>query len=185
MRVRRLVVAVHRDLGYLCAALTVVYAVSGVAVNHIDDWNPSYSVSVEQLQLGTLPPEPEDAAAAVLDRLAVTEAPRSVVRMGSGEVKVFLEDRTLTVDGASGIVTDERVRPRPGLWETNFLHLNRGKGLWTWIADVYAAALLVLACTGIFIVPGRKGLGGRGRWLLLAGVVIPLAYLVVVAWTGR
>ena len=156
-----------------------------MAVNHIDDWNPSYTVTIEQLQVGALPPGPEAAAAAVLDRLAITEPPRSVVRMGSGEVKVFLEDRTLTVDRAAGVVTDERVRPRAGLWEANFLHLNRGKGLWTWIADAYAVALLVLACTGVFILPGRKGLGGRGRWLLLAGVVLPVAYLVVVAWAGR
>ena len=35
---------VHRDLGYLCAGLTVIYVISGVAVNHIADWNPSFDV---------------------------------------------------------------------------------------------------------------------------------------------
>ncbi len=181
MRLRRLVVAVHRDLGYLCAGLTVLYAISGVAVNHVEDWNPSYSVTVREVEVGALPEGPEDAAAAVLGRLDVDEEPRAVVRMDSGLVKVFLADRTLSIDPGAGVVTDENVTPRPGLWEANFLHLNRGKGLWTWYADLYAVALLVLAVTGIFVVPGRKGLGGRGRWLLLAGLVVPLAYLILAA----
>ena len=33
----------HRDIGYLAVGLTVVYAISGVAVNHRADWNPSYT----------------------------------------------------------------------------------------------------------------------------------------------
>ena len=45
----------------------------------------------------------------------------------------------------------------------NFLHLNHGKGFWTWFADLYAVGLAILACTGIFIITGKKGLGGRGR----------------------
>ena len=53
----------------------------------------------------------------------------------------------------------------------------------TWIADVYAAGLALLACTGIFILTGKKGLGGRGRWLLLAGLAVPLIYLVLVVWS--
>ncbi len=36
--------AIHRDLGYLCFGLTIVYVISGVAVNHVDSWNPSYRV---------------------------------------------------------------------------------------------------------------------------------------------
>jgi len=39
---RKLIIATHRDVGYFFAGLTVLYAVSGVAVNHIDDWNPSH-----------------------------------------------------------------------------------------------------------------------------------------------
>ena len=35
---------IHRDIGYLCFGLTIIYAVSGVAVNHIHSWNPTYKV---------------------------------------------------------------------------------------------------------------------------------------------
>src|ERR1700733_12468822 len=30
--------AVHRDCGYLAIGFTVIYAVSGIAQNHIEDW---------------------------------------------------------------------------------------------------------------------------------------------------
>jgi hypothetical protein len=36
---------IHRDLGYVCVGLTLVYAVSGVAVNHVRDWNPNYRIT--------------------------------------------------------------------------------------------------------------------------------------------
>ena len=28
---------IHRDVGYLVVGLTLIYAISGIAVNHIDD----------------------------------------------------------------------------------------------------------------------------------------------------
>ena len=46
---RRVNNVLHRDLGYLLVGLTLVYAVSGVAVNHVGDFNPSYSTVQEDL----------------------------------------------------------------------------------------------------------------------------------------
>jgi hypothetical protein len=183
LKLRRLIIATHRDVGYFFAGLTVIYAVSGVAVNHIEDWNPTYVIRTEVREVGPLP---EGGAAAVgaevLERLHITERPTSVVRMAPDELKVFLEQRTLTVSLPGGRVADETVRRRFALFEANYLHLNHGKGFWTWFADLYAVGLLVLAGTGIFIITGKKGLGGRGRWLLLGGLAIPIAYLMVAVW---
>jgi hypothetical protein len=180
MRLRKLVIATHRDVGYLLAGMTVLYAISGVAVNHIDDWNPNYVLRSDSVSVGVLDDAPRfELAAEVLDRMNVAEEPREVVRMAPDELKIFLEGRTLTVDLGRGEVHDEVFRRRFGFFETNYLHLNRGKGIWTWIADVYAVGLALLACTGIFIITGKKGLGGRGLVLLIIGLAIPLAYL---AW---
>ena len=44
MNWRRLNNVLHRDIGYLAVGLSIVYGVSGVAVNHKADWNPSYGV---------------------------------------------------------------------------------------------------------------------------------------------
>jgi hypothetical protein len=44
----------HRDIGFLCIGLTLLYAISGVAVNHIKEWNPSYSVERVETNIGTV-----------------------------------------------------------------------------------------------------------------------------------
>jgi len=182
MRLRKLVIATHRDLGYFFAGLTVIYAVSGVAVNHIEDWNPNYVLRTEFREVGEIPEsDPATAAGVVLDRLSVNDEPNAVVRTSPNQLKIFLDQRTLTVELPRGRLEDERVRRRFAFYELNYLHLNHGKGIWTWLADVYAVGLTILALTGIFIIQGKKGLGGRGRWLLAAGLAIPLIYLVLVS----
>lgn len=183
MSFRKLIIATHRDIGYFFAGLTVIYAVSGVAVNHIDDWNPNYVIRRDVAEVGVLPfGEPAELGSEVLSRMHIDEQPRSVVRMSREQLKIFLEQRTLIVSLPGGHVVDEHARRRFAFFEVNYLHLNHGKGFWTWFADVYAIGLLILACTGIFIIQGKKGLSGRGRWLLLAGLAVPVIYLVLVVW---
>jgi hypothetical protein len=184
MTLRKLIIATHRDVGYFFAGLTVIYAISGIAVNHIEDWNPNYVIRTEKATVGELPAGGNAVlTATVLERMGITEEPESVVRMAPDELKIFLHQRTLTVAVPAGEVRDEYARRRYAFFEVNYLHLNHGKGFWTWFADLYAVGLIVLACTGIFIITGKKGLGGRGRWLLIAGMVIPLIYLVLVVWS--
>lgn len=180
MRLRRAIVAVHRDLGYLVAGLTLVYAVSGIAVNHVHHWNPSFTVRTVRHEVGPMPDGPPELVARVaLERIGEGSPPTAVVPLADGVVRAFFEGRTVTVFVADGVVTEERTARRPLLHALNYLHLNHGKGFWTWWADAYAVALGVLAVTGIFIVPGRKGLGGRGRWLLLVGIAVPAVYLLL------
>ena len=184
MKLRKLIIATHRDVGYFFAGLTVIYAVSGIAVNHIEDWNPSYVIRTDAVSVGELPSgDSQLIADTVLERMGIAERPESTVRMAPDQLKIFLHQRTLTVTIPTGELVDEHARRRYAFFEVNYLHLNHGKGFWTWFADAYAVGLLLLACTGIFIITGKKGLGGRGRWLLLAGLTIPLAYLILVVWS--
>ena len=44
--------AVHRDFGYLAIGFTVIYAVSGIAQNHIEDWGDvSYKTTERTLAI--------------------------------------------------------------------------------------------------------------------------------------
>lgn len=173
---------VHRSLGYLCAGLTLVYAASGLAVNHIADWNPSYIIRSDTVRLGAVP---EDAAVSsafiggVLQQLDLAGPVRGTFRSAPDRMEIFLEAGTVSVDLASGEATFEQVRDRPGLRQLNFLHLNEPKRLWTAVADLFALALMLLAITGLFMVKGRQGITGRGAWFLGAGLLIPLAFLLL------
>jgi len=45
------------------------------------------------------------------------------------------------------------------------------------MADIYAAVLLILAVTGLFVLKGKKGITGRGAWLTGLGVLIPVIFI--------
>ena len=70
MHWRKLIIATHRDVGYFFAGLTVIYAVSGVALNHIDDWNPNYVIRTEVAEVGVLPFGDAAGALGLLDEVA-------------------------------------------------------------------------------------------------------------------
>ncbi len=179
---RGLARVLHRDIGHLAVGLTFVYALSGIAVNHILDWEPSFQSYQETRELGgPVAGTDDEAAAAVRARLGVAEEPRDVFRAAPDDLQLVFDKRTLHVNTATGRVLDEGQRPRFFLRVANWLHLSRGKKAWTYVADTYAAGLLVLALTGIVLNTGRKGLWGRGGVLILVGAAIPVAY---VQWSG-
>ena len=172
--------AFHRDVGYLLVGLTFVYALSGIAVNHIDDWNSNY-VEVERThQLGPLPDDDAAAAAAVRAALSIEEEPIDVYRVDDTELEVLFDERTLTVQLDTGEVFEQSREPRFFIRAANWLHLNRGKKAWTYFADGYAALLLFLATSGMFMLGGRKGLIGRGAILVAAGIAVPVLYLTLI-----
>jgi hypothetical protein len=163
----------HRELGYLAVGLTLVYAISGIAVNHVQDWDPSYRRSrevswIETPGRGTT----DELAARVLPQLSLTEPVKDVWRAAPDHLQVFVEGATWDVNLDTGEVVRESFAKRPFFYEINYLHYNTGKAPWTGIADVFAGVLIILAITGIFLVRGRKGLG----------FVLPLVYIVLAAY---
>ncbi|HRI08219.1 MAG TPA: hypothetical protein PKW35_10395 [Nannocystaceae bacterium] len=98
---------------------------------------------------------------------------------GDGNARGELAEATLHVRTDTGEVREEGQRPRFLLRVANWLHLNRGKKAWTYAADAYAAGLLALALTGMLMIPGRKGLVGRGALLVAAGVALPVLYVTL------
>ncbi len=51
MKLRKLNRVTHRDIGYLITGLTIIYAISGVALNHMHDgnWNPNYIIEKTEI----------------------------------------------------------------------------------------------------------------------------------------
>jgi uncharacterized protein len=172
--------ALHRDAGYFGVGLTLVYALSGLAVNHIADWDPSFRQVSSSHQLpGPLSREPEEAGRQVLSALSITETPREIYAASEDSVDIVLDRRTLHVTPSTGKVLEEGQAPRWFLRAANWLHLNRGKKAWTYVADSYAVILLYLAVSGLFMIPGRKGLLGRGAVIAALGAAVPIGYVVL------
>jgi uncharacterized protein len=181
-QLRRWLRAVHRDAGYFGVGLTLVYALSGLAVNHIADWDPSFQQIQKTHQLaGPLPSDADASGKRVLRALGINEAPREVYAAGDDAIDIVFDRRTLHVTPSTGKVVEEGQSPRWFLRAANWLHLNRGKKAWTYVADTYAVILLFLAISGLFMIPGRKGLVGRGAAIALLGAAVPVGYVV---WSG-
>ena len=169
----------HRDIGYFIVGMTVIYAVSGLAVNHIADWDSNFITYEHTHQLGPLPKDDKAAAAKILAALKVTAKPEDVFRSDADELEIQLDNRTLTATLSSGAVLDRGRTPRFFVRVANWLHLNRGKKAWTYFADGYAVLLLFIAMSGVLMLPGRKGLIGRGGVLVVLGAALPAAYVVL------
>ena len=172
---------IHRDLGYLAFGLTVIYAISGIAVNHVHDWNPNYRIETITSNVGAVADSStavtQAMVQAVLETLGETGEITGMHAVTPQSLQFFVDERSFVLDVTTGDVVYKKVDRRVGLHEMNFLHLNHPKKLWTYVADLYAVVLLILAVTGLFVIGGKKGIKGRGAWLATAGVLLPLLFL--------
>jgi len=171
---------IHRDFGYLFFGITVIYGLSGIALNHLKDWNPNYSVEVVEfnttrnLKKG---PELETNIKKLVNDIVSDDEYRKHYYPGNEQIKIFLS-------GGSSIVANintgdgyaELLKKRPLFYHVNFLHYNPNTW-WTWVSDLFAGALIVFALTGLVMVKGSKGITGRGAWLTALGIIIPLLFI--------
>jgi uncharacterized protein len=170
--------AIHRDFGYVAVGFTVIYALSGLAINHIKDWDPNFTSSEQTMRIAAIPDDVPDAEAVRrVTTAAGMDAPDDVFRAGD-------ELRLSYSDGASVVLVGDQLTvqkrsPRFFLRVANWLHYNRGKAAWTYVADVYAFMLLYLAISGIFMIKGRLGFKWRGMTLISLGIAVPIAYVVL------
>jgi hypothetical protein len=172
--------AVHRDVGYFSVGLTFVYALSGLAVNHIADWEPNFRQIARQHQLPLPLPQADEQIAALAARVLDLDAPvRETYRSDEQTLQVVFDRRTLRIDTRTGQTAEEAQEPRLFLRAANWLHLNRGKKAWTLIADAYASGLLLLSLTGLWMFSGRKGLLGRAGLIAAAGALVPALYVTL------
>jgi len=171
--------AIHRDIGYFSVGLTVVYAASGLAVNHIADWEPNFRQVTREADL-TLPSAADDQviASVALGALGLDDPVREVYRE-SDALEIVLDQGTVRVDTAKGRAVANIQEERFFLRAANWLHLNRGKKAWTVVADTYAGFLLLLSFTGLWMFSGRKGLLGRAGVIAAAGALVPIAYVAL------
>jgi hypothetical protein len=171
--------AIHRDFGYLFLGMTVIYALSGIALNHMKEWNPNYVITVDEISITPPGYQPDrEAVIELLEDFDETENYKNHYFPSADVLKVFLDDGTLLLNLETGQGLLERTRRRPVFREVNYLHYNPVK-YWTWFSDIFSGALIILALSGILIPRGARGITKRGAWLSLLGILIPVVYLFI------
>lgn len=167
MNWRKLNHSLHRDLGFLCIGLTLIYALSGIAVNHLRDWNPNYRIERVEMRIDPLPAGVIQAEQLqqVLRQLGESRISKPFFQPDPENLWLYAGTRMIRIHLPSGQVTAEKPVKRAFWYRLNFLHLNRAQKAWTWVADIYAGGLMALAITGLLLLPKRADLKRR-PWCL-------------------
>ncbi|MGL1956313.1 MAG: PepSY-associated TM helix domain-containing protein [Colwellia sp.] len=172
----------HRDLGYLCIGLTIVFAISGIALNHIDDWNPNYIVNrFEKALLSSQVQNEKLLNQRLLARFRISEPVKASYWEAPKIYKVFFKGgSSLTADFNRQRGVYEKVSPRAVFKQFNQLHLNKSSKGWIIFSDIYAGLLLFLALSSLFMVKGKYSPWRKKRgWLLLVGGLIPAIFIFI------
>lgn len=179
-KLRRLNIATHRDLGYFFSTLIVVYCLSGMALNHVDDWNPDFIITKKTVNLAGYqqPAEIDKTTIAKLGTMVGEEKYKVYDVPTKGQVKIYYDNASFHVNFATHSGIYEKVSRRPMFYQSNLFHRNSIKG-WKWFADVFAVMLIVLNITGLFILKGKHGIGGRGKWWIAAGMLPPVIFYII------
>lgn len=167
--------------------MTLVYAISGIALNHgvARHWDPGIITRSESyLYPGPLVKEEVDREVIeqILDLTGEKNNYKNYFFPREDYLMIYLRGGHIGVEMDTGMVRLTSVRNRPFFREINYLHYNKGKKLWTWFSDLFALSLAFLALTGLFMLKARQVLKGRALLMLTAGMLIPLLFLALYLW---
>ncbi|MFW5793426.1 MAG: PepSY-associated TM helix domain-containing protein [Bacteroidota bacterium] len=185
MKLRKINRAVHRDLGFFFFGMFIIYGVSGIVLNHKNDWNVNYIITKDHFQLNLPTQEFEDRdehAGFFLDQLEIDQKYRNLRVVADNYIIYFDRGRydrgkVVLVNTTTGEGYLEITKRIPILYQFNFLHYNTPKKLWTYFSDFFAASLIIFAFTGLYMNRGKNGFKRRGIWITIPGILIPLIFL--------
>ncbi|MEN8203404.1 MAG: PepSY-associated TM helix domain-containing protein [Bacteroidota bacterium] len=178
---------IHRELGFLFFGMSIIYGISGIALNHgaARHWNPGIISRSESFSYEPVLTKTEVNRDVIEEILEITGEKKNYKQYyfpNSDYLMIYLKGGHINVHLPSGDISLTRVRNRPVFMEMNYLHYNKPKKLWTWFSDLFAFGLILIAVSGLFLVKGKKGISGRGGILTLLGILIPLVFLAVYLW---
>ncbi|MBN1253307.1 MAG: PepSY-associated TM helix domain-containing protein [Bacteroidales bacterium] len=171
----------HRDIGFLFIGTSLIYGLSGIALNHLNDWNPNYSVETKSFKTElNLKKEniSKENILELVDNLDDKDNYRKHYFPQNNILKIFLNGgSSIVINTQTGEGNAEFLKKRAMFYQVNFLHYNPNNW-WKWFSDIYAFALIFLALTSLFMIKGKKGLVGTGGIYLFVGILIPILFLI-------
>ncbi|MBI9057563.1 MAG: PepSY-associated TM helix domain-containing protein [Labilibaculum sp.] len=166
---------IHRDLGYFFVGITIIYSVSGIILNHKKNGeDPAYRTEYKTMQL---------ASSLSPDKLTsywkenITEYSLNRIIPEDDSYNIYIKGGLGSYNPVNGELSFEVYEKKEWVYFINKLHYNSKKG-WTLMADIFAIVMIVFAISGIFMVPGKKGVTGRGKWLIAIGIIIPFLFFL-------
>jgi hypothetical protein len=161
--------------------MTIVYALSGIFLNHRHDFNPDYKIFVSDFQtkFKNRTNLSEIEVKEVLQTLDHKVVYKKHYLNNRGIVRVFIANGEVSIDPETGEGTMHYLRKRKIIFGMNRLHTASLGTVWKWGSDLMAVILLFVAISGLFILKGKRGFNRWGWWLTIAGFIVPLAFALI------
>jgi hypothetical protein len=176
MKVMHWLRVIHRDLGFLVVGISLVYGISGIFLNHMDGKDPAFRTEEGSVLLPAR--LTQEALASAWNGNRDLPPLKKIFPIDETHSRLMLEGGIGVYNAADGRADYEKHEKRHFVYWVNRLHYNKVNG-WSPVADIFAVSLIFLAVSGLFIVRGKRGLAGSGKWFLLAGLLIPALYVLL------
>lgn len=166
---------IHRDLGFFMVGISLIYGISGILLNHMKGKDPAYK-TVEEVLLFDKDLSKDQLTQEWNNRANLPNI--KLVREGKMSHQVLLDGGIGIYNIQTGELSYEYHTKRPFVYWINKLHYNKVGG-WTIMADLFAVSIIFFAISGLFMVSRKNGVMGRGKWYLIAGICVPLIYIII------
>ncbi len=171
----------HRDIGFFFVGASIIYGLSGIALNHIKDWNPNYSVNQKKFKTLENLDKKNISKQKILNLLKsqnISKKFNNYYYPDKNTIKIFLDGgSSVIINTQTGEGRAEIISKRLIFYNVNFLHYNPQKW-WTIFSDAFAIALIFLAISSLFMIKGKKGVWGIGGIYVILGIIIPILFLI-------
>jgi hypothetical protein len=169
----------HRDLGYFYIGLIISFALSGILMNHRDQFHAEkYNVETKNIEV-KLPKKEvitEDFAKNIIKKFDVADTYRKHKIKGE-TLRISFKNTDVEVDLNTGKGELTTYNKTPIISQMIKLHKSTSNW-WIYYGDIFGLSLITIAITGAIMIPaGKFSFKNRGWKLALAGVIIPLIVL--------
>jgi hypothetical protein len=173
----------HRDLAYFFLGLIIAFSFSGIFLNHRQVWHPRrYNYNSQEITLKQLIIKDsvnDKFIEAFTKEFAIDDNLRRFSVDGDN-LRISYINNDVQVDLTTGKGKIESYRTTPVLGQMTKLHVDTSKW-WIYYSDIFGLAMLVIACTGMFIQKGENSFWSRGWKLALVGIIFPLIFLFLLS----
>ena len=150
---------IHRDLSFFFSGMVLIYAISGIVMNHRDTINPNFSITRKEYKIAEKLPDKagmnKEEVLTLLEPLGESGNYTKHYFPKTDVMKVFLKGGSnLLVNVKTGEAVYESVTRRPLIGAMSRLHYNPGQW-WTYFADIFAIALIIITLSGIIMDYGK------------------------------
>ncbi len=175
--------AVHRDIAYFFLGLIIAFALSGIFLNHRTLWNPrNYIYKTEQVAINLPQNEDEITKEMLIEQSKQWNLENKFkgFRVREDKLQIDFENNRFVVDLKTGKGEREYYIQTPILGQFTQLHVDTNWA-WIWYSDIFGIAMIIIACTGMFIQKGQNSFWKRGWKLASTGILFPLIFLFLLS----